>query len=97
MPTFMIFKNARKTENIEGADPKRLSAAIKKVAEEANKIDSGAKDAAGSSSGWLGASLPRGYYDVTDQIELTGLDLLNWDSSKGGSRTVFATSRPIGS
>lgn len=96
MPTFMIFKNARKTASIEGADPQRLSAAIRQVAEEANKIDAAVDDTAGSSSGWIGASLPRGYYDVTDQIELSGLDLLNWDSSKGGSRTVFANTKPQG-
>lgn len=96
MPTFMIFKNARKIENIQGADARRLSAAIKKVAEEANRVDAGMDDAGGSSSGshWLGASLPRGYDDVTDQIDVLGLDMLNWNSSKGGVRNLFATSKP---
>lgn len=94
MPTFMIFKNARKIEGIEGADPRRLSAAIKKVAEEANRIDSGADDAASSSGGWLGAALPRGYDDVTSQVDVQGLDLLNWDSSKGSARALFGASKP---
>ena len=97
MPTFMIFKNARKIDGIEGADPRRLSAAIKKVAEEANKIDSGADDAASSSgSHWLGASLPRGYDDVTSQVDVLGLELLNWESSKGGARALFGTGKPKG-
>lgn len=97
MPTFMIFKNAQKIENIQGADARRLSAAIKKVAEEANKIDSGADDAASSSgTHWRGAPLPRGYEDVTSQVSMLGLDMLNWESSKGGVRTLFATSKPKG-
>jgi len=98
MPTFMIFKNARKIDSIEGADPRRLSAAIKKVAEEANKVDSGANDAAGSSSGshWIGAALPRGYEDVTSQVDVLGLELLNWESSKGGARALFGTGKPKG-
>lgn len=94
MPTFMIFKNARKVDGIEGADPRRLSAAIKNVAEEASKIDAGAEDAAGSSSDWLGATLPRGFEDVTSHVDVLGLELLNWDSSKGGPRVLFAKSKP---
>lgn len=97
MPTFMIFKNATKIEGIEGADPRRLNAAIKKVAEEANKIDTGAADAAGSSSGaWTGAALPRGYTDVTDQVDVLKLELLNQDSDKGTARALIANGKPNG-
>lgn len=97
MPTFMIFKNAKKIEGIEGADPRRLNAAIKKVAEEANKIDSGAADAAGSSSGsWTGAALPRGYTDVTDQVDVLKLELLNQESDKGTARALIANGKPSG-
>lgn len=93
----MIFKNAKKIEGIEGADPRRLNAAIKKVAEEANKIDTGAEDAAGSSSGmWTGVALPRGYSDVTDQIDVLGLEMLNQDSDKGTARALIATGKPNG-
>lgn len=97
MPTFMIFKNARKIEDIQGANPQKLSAAVKKVAEEAAKIDTGADDAAGSSgSTWLGASLPRGYDDATSQVDVLGLELLNWESSKGGARALFGAGKPSG-
>lgn len=93
----MIFKNAKKIEGIEGADPRRLSAAIKKVAEEANKIDTGAEDAAGSSSGmWTPLSLPRGYGDVTDQVDVLKLELLNQDSDKGTARALISTGKPKG-
>ena len=97
MPTFMIFKNARRIESIQGADPRRLSAAVQKLADEANRV--GMDDAAESSSTgamWLGADLPRGYGDITSQVDVTGLELLNWDSDLGNARTLFQGSQPKG-
>lgn len=97
MPTFMIFKNARKIDMIQGADPRKLSAAVKKLADEANRV--GMDDAAESSGGanmWLGSGLPRGYGDITSQVDVTGLELLNWESSFGNARTLFQGSKPKG-
>lgn len=99
MPTFMIFKNARKIEGIEGADPKRLSAAVRKLADEANKMEAGGEaESSGNSSGgnWIGASLPRGYDDVTSSVDMLGLEMQNWDSEKGSARILFANSKPKG-
>lgn len=95
MPTFMIFKNGRRTESIQGANMPALSSAIKKVADEANKVDSSAGE---SSSGkyWLGATLPKNYSDVTDQVDVRGLELLNFDGDKGGPRTLFKETKPKG-
>ena len=59
--------------------------------------EGGFGEASGSSGGggpWKGAALPRGYTDVTDQVDLRGLDLLNSDSEFGGVRTLFDTSAP---
>ena len=78
MPTFMIFKNARVAQTIRGADPKKLNDAVKKLANEANGTgDAGAGGFAEPSTGtmWLGADLPKGYKDVTDQIDLKGLEV----------------------
>lgn len=96
MPTFMIFKNAQKTDTVQGANAQKLSAAIKKVAEEASKVDSGADEAGSSGGNWIGAALPRGYSDVSDQVDVMGLELLNFESSKGGPRALFATGKPKG-
>lgn len=99
MPTFMIFKNARKIDGIEGADPKRLSAAVKKLADEANRMEAGGEaEGSGTSSGanWLGASLPRGYDDVTSSVDMLGLEMQNWDSEKASVRTIFGSSKPKG-
>jgi thioredoxin len=95
MPTFMIFKNARQVEFIEGADPRRLSAAVKQLANEANNLESDEVASSSTSNGtWLGASLPRGYDDVTTQVDFLSLELLNWDSAHGGARVLIGSDKP---
>jgi thioredoxin len=96
MPTFMVFRNARRVEFIEGADPRKLSNVVKDLANEVNKMDTG--EAVGSSSGgtWLGAELPRGYVDVTSQVDVLGLEMLNWDSDHGNARTLISSDKPKG-
>ncbi len=102
MPTFMVFKNGNVVTKILGADPKQLSKAVEKLAAEAGAEGGDASGGFGSSSGssgaelWLGASLPKGYYNVTDEVDIKGLDLLNADSSFGSARVLFEPSRPSG-
>ncbi|KAF2652272.1 DUF1000-domain-containing protein [Lophiostoma macrostomum CBS 122681] len=97
-PTFMIFKNGQQVSKINGANPQQLSDAIKRLATEVESdgSSSGGFGEASSSGGgaWQGASLPRGYTDVTDQVDVRGLDLLNADSDFGGVRTLFETTAP---
>ena len=92
----MIFKNTEIVDTIRGADPRKLSEAVKKLAAEADADGSSASGGFGESSGprWLGAGLPRGYTDVTDQVDLRGLDLLNANDKFGTSRTLFRGSKP---
>ncbi|KAI5196907.1 DUF1000-domain-containing protein [Aureobasidium subglaciale] len=92
MPTFMVFKNGRETQRIRGADAKALDTAVKSLASEA---ESSSADASSSSSGtWIGASLPRGYSDITDSVDQLNLDFLNTDSAAGNARVVFDTAQP---
>ena len=97
-PTFIIFKNRQQISKINGANPQQLSDAIKKIATEAESDGSGSGgfgEASSSGGGaWRGASLPRGYTDVTDQVDVRGLDLLNADSDVGSVRTLFETTAP---
>ena len=95
----MIFKNKQAVSRIRGADPRKLSEAVKKLAAEADSdgaSSSGGFGDAGGAGGstWLGSSLPKGYSDVTDQVDIKGLDLLNSNSDFGNSRTLFDASRP---
>ncbi|KAF2740347.1 DUF1000-domain-containing protein [Polyplosphaeria fusca] len=97
-PTFIVFKNGREVAKNTGiSNIQRLSDTIQRLALEAESDgSSGGFGEASSSSGgaWRGADFPRGYGDVTDQIDVRGLDLLNADSGFGGVRTLFETMQP---
>jgi len=95
MPTFMIFKQGQVDTKIQGADPRKLQDAVKKLAAEAEG-GSSAFGASGSGSNWRTGDLPRGYSDVTDQVDLKGLELLNADSEFGGVRVLVDPSKPTG-
>ncbi|KAF2099094.1 DUF1000-domain-containing protein [Rhizodiscina lignyota] len=95
LPTFLVFKNGSEVERIQSANAKALSDAVKKLAAEAGGSSSGGFGESSSSSGtWRGAGLPRGYTDVTDEVDVRGLDLLNADSSFGEVRTLFSGEQP---
>ncbi len=56
-------------------------------------------DAASVADGpmWNGAGLPRGYGDITDQVEKSRTELLNVDdAASGGVRVLFAPGKPSG-
>ncbi|KAM0273206.1 hypothetical protein ACHAQH_008396 [Verticillium albo-atrum] len=98
LPTFMVFKNGKVLEKIQGADPRKLQAVVQRLATEV--LAGGASSSAsGSSSGgsggvWKGAELPRGYQDITEQIETKGCELLNADDDAGSVRVLFDGSKP---
>ncbi|KAF2710320.1 DUF1000-domain-containing protein [Pleomassaria siparia CBS 279.74] len=97
LPTFIIFRNGAQINKVNGANPQQLSNAIRQLATEAESDGGAGGNAEGSSSSggsWRGAGLPRGYTDVTDHVDVRGLDLLNSDSDFGSVRTLFETSMP---
>ena len=98
----MVFKNSKAVETVRGADGRKLADVIKKLAAEADSggtAEAGFGEASGSGSSgstdtWIGAELPRGYKDVTDQVDVKGLDLLNADSDIGTARDLFDSTKP---
>lgn len=98
-PTFVIFKNAQIIRKFSGSSPQHLSDAVKSLQQEAD-ADGGAGGFGGASSSssgggaWRGAGLPRGYTDVTSEVDVRGLDLLNADSDFGSVRTLFDSAKP---
>jgi len=92
----MIFKNSREVSRVRGANPQALNEAVKKLAAEADSSSSsgGFGEASSSAGGWMGASLPRGYTNCSDQVDIRGLDLLNADSDFGGARMLFESGGP---
>ncbi|KAF1943416.1 DUF1000-domain-containing protein [Clathrospora elynae] len=99
-PTFIIYKNNQQIKKYAGSNPQQLSEAIKTLAAEAETegggYSTGPGEASSSGSGeWRGASLPRGYTDVTDAVDPRGLDLLNADSDFGSVKKLFDMSQPV--
>ncbi|KAL8790543.1 MAG: hypothetical protein Q9213_000565 [Squamulea squamosa] len=91
----MIFKDQQVVSTVQGADPRKLSEMVKKIAAEADSDGLGGVEAASvSNTAWAGTALPKGYDNVTDQVDVRGLDLLNADSNLGSARTLFDASRP---
>lgn len=85
---------------IRGADPKQLSSAVKRLANEAEAAgDAGDDGFAESSQGsfWMASEPAKGYSNVTDQIDLKGLELLNFDGDFGNVRTFFDSTKPSAS
>ncbi|KAI1834627.1 Thioredoxin [Penicillium sp. IBT 35674x] len=95
-PTFIVFENGRKTQTVAGADPRRLNEVIQKLATEATKSDGAAAGDGESSGGWFGATVAKGYSDVTDQVDVKGLELLNRDNERGEARVLFEGTKPSG-
>ena len=69
-----------------------MQEAVKKLAAEADGAE-GFRVAGGPGS-WTGAAAPQGYRDVTDQVDVRGLDLLNSSTECGTARILFGSNRP---
>lgn len=89
----MVFKDGKETEKILGANAPKLQQVVK-------DLDKIAKEGVASSSSsssavsWSNSALPRGYSDITDQIDLKGLELLNADQEFGTVRALVDTAKP---
>jgi len=91
LPTFMVFKNGEQKEKIQAADPRKL----RRVVEELVNMDFSDQASSSSQAGvWNKGELPKGYSDITDQIDVKGLELLNADSKFGTVRALFDSQMP---
>lgn len=77
----------------------RLTETIEKHRENSaqNKGSSHAGGATSSSAPgatWRGAELPRGYNDITDQVDIRDCEVLNADDDAGTVRVLFESSKP---
>ena len=97
MPTFIVFKAGREIKRVKGADAKGLDAAVRQLAQEAAQAGDGGGEGSSSGSGgagWAAFAAPRGYSDVSDQVDVLGLDFLNLDGEKGEKRILFNGDKP---
>ncbi|KAM0437705.1 hypothetical protein ACHAPT_002070 [Fusarium lateritium] len=94
LPTFLLFRDGKEIDKVQGANPPKLQAMVQKLASEVDSL--GESAASGSGGNWKGAEIPRGYIDITDQIEVRDLEVLNADEESGGVRVLFEGSKPSG-
>lgn len=102
VPAFIYFNGGKVIEKVQGANPAKLTRLMHKFQADAEKVmDNANSGGAGSSSGggggsanWRSVDLPRGYNDITSQIELQRCELLNVDSEGGSVRVLFDSSKP---
>ncbi|RAL63100.1 hypothetical protein DID88_004184 [Monilinia fructigena] len=94
MPTFIIFKEGKQVEKVQGANPTVLQDIVKKLVAEADDSGDSSSGFASGSGDWRIGTLPKGYKDVTDQVDIKGLELLNADSEFGTVRTLVDTNKP---
>ena len=95
MPTFLIFQDRAEVNRIKGANYTELSGAVSKLVAEYEKTVHGASGSEPGPSGevgWCGAALPKGYSDVSEEIQRLSLDILN--SEVGDISSVFGKSEP---
>ncbi|KAI0139676.1 PITH domain-containing protein [Pestalotiopsis sp. NC0098] len=96
LPTFIIFRDGKIVEQVKGADPQRLKTILEKLGNEIETAGEAGSSSGGTGGGmtWLGADLPRGYSDISDIIDIRGLELLNADSNEFSVRTLFNKPKP---
>ncbi|OPB35968.1 thioredoxin [Trichoderma guizhouense] len=94
LPTFLLFRSGKVIHKVQGANPTELRAVIEKLASELESLAEGSGSGSGSGGIWKGAEIPRGYSDITDQVELRGCELLNADDDAGPVKVLFESSQP---
>lgn len=89
----MLLQNGKEIDKAAGDNPRRLAQLDEKLR---RAVDSAKTEQTSGSSArsWKGAALPRGYVDVTDQVELNRSELLNVDTETGGVRVLFSSEKP---
>jgi PITH domain len=93
LPTFMVFKQGVSVEKIIGADKQKLDRVVRDLA--AMAIEAGSSSGSlGGGVDWRKGELPKGYSDVSDQVDGNGFELLNADSEFGSVATLFENSKP---
>ncbi len=89
----MVFKQGEPAETIKGADGQKLQRVVRELATMATGL---ASSSSSSGSNWRSVELPKGYKDISDQVDVRGLELLNADSNFSGVRVLFEGSKPSG-
>lgn len=108
MPTFVLLKNGQEESRIKGAKVLELKSAITEIGERAQSLEDNQMKAEAAQAAiervtrpptppptyWVGASPPKGFWDITDQIDIKGIDMLNRSAEAGGPRAIIKNTKP---
>lgn len=94
LPTFILFRKGKLMHTVQGANSAELRNVIGKIVSELEHLVEGMGGEGGPPEAWKGAEIPKGYGDVTDQVELRGCELLNADDNAGPVKVLFESSKP---
>lgn len=96
LPTFVLLRNGKEAGKVTGADPRKLQEMVNKISDEASGAGGASEGEVSGSGGdlWMGAGLPRGYGDVTGQIDPKGVEILNLDDDSSPARVLFNAPKP---
>jgi hypothetical protein len=83
----VVFRDGKVIERVQGANPSELKSVVQKLASEVESLGSG-------SGLWSGAEIPKGYSDITDEVEIRNCELLNADEDAGPVKVLFEGSKP---
>lgn len=94
LPTFVLFRDGTVSQKVQGADPRQLKSVVETLVSEIDSLGEASGSNGGSGGPWTGAEIPRGYSDITDQIEPKGSELLNADDDAGPVKVLFESTKP---
>ncbi|KAG5946083.1 hypothetical protein E4U60_004565 [Claviceps pazoutovae] len=90
LPTFITFLNGEVYQTVKGADPMELHRVVDSLVTEVE-----ADPLYGGRPGsWFGAEIPRGYRDITGQIEFKNCELSNARDDAGPVQVLFEPGKP---
>lgn len=94
LPTFLLFQEGKVIQSVKGANPTELRRIIQKLASELESAGESSGTGTGSSGPWAGAEIPRGYSDISDQVEIRNCELSNADEDAGPVKVLFDVAKP---
>ncbi|CAJ2501324.1 Uu.00g041770.m01.CDS01 [Anthostomella pinea] len=100
VPVFLVFRRGSVEYKVASDDPAKLQSVIEKLASDIENMGGSSSGTGGSGSSsssggasWRGADLPRGYTDISDSIDVKGLELLNAETDFP-VRALFSKDKP---
>ncbi|KAF3942053.1 Thioredoxin [Dactylella cylindrospora] len=89
MPTFVLYRNGAEADRVRGGEMQKLVGLVRNLLSE-----SGGSAIASSSDSWTGGDIPKGYKNINSEVEVKGLDCMNWKSELGTIKSLFEATAP---